>query len=48
MEVLNATDVFVYPSYSEGLGITLLEAGAVGLPIVAADVGGVQRYRGGQ
>lgn len=39
-ELLNAMDVFVLPSLSEGHNITLLEAMATGLPVVATSVGG--------
>jgi glycosyltransferase involved in cell wall biosynthesis len=38
--VLEALDVFVQPSRSEGMSNTILEAMASGLPVVATHVGG--------
>ena len=35
--MLGAMDVFVFPSYFEGLGLALVEAQAAGLPCIAAD-----------
>jgi glycosyltransferase involved in cell wall biosynthesis len=41
IELLREADIFVYPSYSEGMPIAVIEAMACGLPIIATRVGGL-------
>lgn len=40
-EILKALDVFVMPSEQEGLGTSILDAMAAGVPVVASNVGGI-------
>jgi glycosyltransferase involved in cell wall biosynthesis len=41
IELFRSADIFVYPSYHEGMPMAVIEAMACGLPIVATKVGGL-------
>jgi len=41
IELFRSADIFVYPSYHEGMPMAVIEAMACGLPIVATQVGGL-------
>jgi glycosyltransferase involved in cell wall biosynthesis len=46
-EILRAYDVFVFPSLHEGYGLTVAEAMASGLPVVASDLPVLREVTGG-
>ncbi len=41
IEAYRDSDIFVFPTYKEHMGMVLTEAASMGLPLVARDVGGV-------
>jgi glycosyltransferase involved in cell wall biosynthesis len=47
-DILMASDLFVLPSFWEGISIALLEAMSYGLPVVASDVPGNREVLGSQ
>lgn len=50
-ELLHASDVFAFPSYHEGLPVSLMEAMAAGVPAIASEIRGcvdlIENMRGG-
>lgn len=46
-EWLNVADIFVFPSYLEGMPLCVMEAMAKGLPIIATAVSGIPEELGG-
>ena len=40
-ETLKTSDIFILPSYAEGIPVALMEAMAIGIPVIATYVGGV-------
>ena len=43
-EVVHIADIFLFPSYREGLGVAPIEAMSAGVPIIASDIRGVREY----
>jgi glycosyltransferase involved in cell wall biosynthesis len=41
VETLRSSDIFVLPSFAEGIPVSLMEAMAIGIPVIATYVGGV-------
>jgi len=46
-QLYQTSDIFVLPSFNEGMSIALLEAMAAGLPVVVTDTGGTQELVNG-
>lgn len=47
MEIFQIADIFVFPSFQEGLPVALLEAMAYGLPVICSDIRGSNDLMGG-
>ncbi|MBY0158841.1 glycosyltransferase family 4 protein [Cytobacillus oceanisediminis] len=51
IEICKAADIFAFPSYREGLSVSLMEAMASGLPVVCSDIRGnydlIEEEKGG-
>lgn len=47
MEIFQIADIFVFPSFQEGLPVALLEAMAYGLPVICSDIRGSSDLMGG-
>lgn len=43
-QMLKSADLFIFPSYREGMGMAALEAMASGVPVIAADNRGTREY----
>lgn len=43
-EYLQASNIFIRPSRSEGMGISFIEAMAAGIPVIATQVGGIPDF----
>lgn len=43
-QLLHIADVFLFPSFREGLGLAAIEAMSAGLPLIASDIRGVREY----
>lgn len=44
IELLKKSDIFLFPTYSEGLPISILEAMSFGLPVITRPVGGIKDF----
>lgn len=43
-EVVHIADIFLFPSYREGLGVAAIEAMSAGVPLIASDIRGIREY----